>query len=523
MELSLNSIAASIVLVTVVTLAWTVLNWVWLRPKKLERYLRQQGLSGKPYRLLYGDLKEASMMLETAKSRSFNVSDDITPRLVPFLRKTVKDYGKNSFIWVGPIPRVTIMNPEKIKDIFSRLDDFHKPQGNPLAKYLATGLAVYEGKKWAKHRRIIQPAFHLDKLKLMLPEFYQVCNEMISKWEKLVSAEGSCELDVWPYLVNLTADVISKTAFGSNFEDGRKIFELLTELCGITQEILQSVYIPGWRFLPTKRNRRLKEIDDEIRALLMCIIKNREKEMKRSEAVKNDLLGLLMESNYREIEEHGNNKNGGMTMDEVIKECKLFYFAGQETTSVLLVWTLVLLSEHQDWQARGREEVFQVFGDKKPSFDELNHLKVVTMILYEVLRLYPPATTIGRDVDEEIKIADLSLPAGVEVSTPVILVHRDQELWGDDAAEFKPERFAEGVSKATKSQASFVPFGWGPRICIGQNFALMEAKMALALILQNFAFELSPSYVHAPDTVITVHPEHGAHLILKKLQTETVS
>ncbi|XP_044504508.1 cytochrome P450 72A397-like [Mangifera indica] len=277
------------------------------------------------------------------------------------------------------------------------------------------------------------------------------------------------------------------------------------------------------RFLPTKRNRRLKEIDDEIRALLMCIIKNREKEMKRSEAVKNDLLGLLMESSYREIEEHGNNKNGGMTMDEVIKECKLFYFAGLVTTSVLLVWTLVLLSEHQDWQARAREEVFQVFGDKKPSFDELNHLKVVTMILYEVLRLYPPATTLGRAVGEEIKIADLSLPAGVEVSTPVILVHRDQELWGDDAAEFKPERFAEGVSKAAKSQASFVPFGWGPRKCIGQNFALMQAKMALALILQNFAFELSPSYVHAPNTVITVHPEHGAHLILKKLQTETVS
>ncbi|KAJ0046911.1 hypothetical protein Pint_04878 [Pistacia integerrima] len=441
MELSLNSITASIVLVTVVTLAWRVLNWVWLRPKKLERYLRQQGLSGKPYRLLYGDMKEASMMLKQAKSRSFNVSDDITPRLVPFLRKM-----------------------------------------------------------------------------LMLPEFYQVCSEMISKWEKLVSVEGSCELDVWPYLVNLTGDVISKTAFGSNLEEGRKIFQLLTELGYISQDVLRSVYIPGWRFLPTKRNKRLKEMDVEIRALLMSIIKNREKEKKRGEATKNDLLGILMESNFRETEEHGNNKNVGMTIDEVIEECKLFYFAGQETTSVLLVWTLVLLSKHQDWQARAREEVFQVFRDKKPSYDELNHLKVVSMILYEVLRLYPPIVTLDRVVDEEIKLGDLSLPAGIELRTPIILVHHDQELWGDDAEEFKPERFSEGISKATKSQAvSFFPFGWGPRVCIGQNFALMEAKMALALILQNFAFELSSSYVHAPDMVITVHPEHGAHLILKKL------
>ncbi|XP_031280546.1 cytochrome P450 CYP72A219-like [Pistacia vera] len=517
MELSVISIAVSIVLVTVVTLAWRILNWVWLRPKKLERYLRQQGLSGKPYRLLYGDLKETRVMLKQAKSRSFNVSDDVKPRLVPFQHKVVKDYGKNSFTWIGPIPRVIIMNPDQLKEIFSRHNDFHKPKANPLLKYLASGLVDYEGDKWSKHRKLINPAFHLDKLKLMLPAFYKVCSEMISKWEKLVSEEGSCELDVWPSLANLTGDVISKTAFGSNFEEGRKIFELLTELADIMTEVLHSVYIPGLRFLPTKRNRRLKKIDAEIQALLVGIINNREKVRRAGEASKKDLLGILMESNFREIEEHGNNKKVGMTINDVIEECKLFYFAGQETTSVLLVWTMILLSKHQDWQARAREEVFQVFGDKKPSYDELNHLKVVSMILYEVLRLYPPVLGLDRAVHEEIKLGDLSLPAGVEVTTPIILVHHDQELWGDDAEEFNPERFSEGISKAAKSQVSFFPFGWGPRICIGQNFALLEAKMALALILQNFALELSPSYVHAPRSVITLHPEHGAHLILKKL------
>lgn len=132
----------------------------------------------------------------------------------------------------------------------------------------------------------------------------------------------------------------------------------------------------------------MKEMDVEIRALLMSIIKNREKERKRGEAAKNDLLGILIESNFREIEEHGNNKNVGMTIDDVIKECKLFYFAGQETTSVLLVWTLVLLSKHQDWQARARDEVFQVFGDKKPSYDELSHLKVVSVIIYHTKILF---------------------------------------------------------------------------------------------------------------------------------------
>ncbi|KAK9071511.1 hypothetical protein SSX86_010080 [Deinandra increscens subsp. villosa] len=505
--------------IVVVLCAWKMVNMVWLRPKKVEKILMNQGLNGNKYKLVSGDMKELYMMYQQSKSKRINIDDgeEVLSRVMAFFNHSLQKHGRSYFTWMGWTPRVTILDPDLIKDVFTRINDFKKIRNNnPVVRSIATGLLTYEGDKWVKHRKLINPTFYMEKLKNMVPAFHLSCSEMIGKWEKSVLSEGSCELDVWPHLQALTSDVISRTAFGSSYEEGIRIFELIREQSVHAMEALQSVYIPGSRFLPTKWNRRIKAIDKEVNQSIRRIIDNRLKEMKGGEGNYHDLLGTMLESNIKEVEQHQNTSHG-MTINEVIEECKLFYFAGQETTSSLLVWTLILLSRHQEWQSRAREEVLNVLGEKDIDMDGLNHLKVVNMIFYEVLRLYPPALFISRVVDKNITLGGISLPSGVQILLPIMLIHYDEQLWGHDAKKFNPERFSQGISKATKNQVIYFPFGSGPRICIGQNFALLEAKIALAMILQRFSFEFSPSYIHAPTQILTLQPQYGAHLILHKL------
>lgn len=496
---------------------WKALNLLWITPRKIERRLREQGFKGNSYKLLLGDALQFSKLLNEAMARPISLSDDTLPRVVPFVVQILQEHGNNSFGWLGTTPWLIVIDPDKIKEMLTRHEDFQKPN-RPFTKLLMVGLFGYEGEKWAKHRKIINPAFHLEKLKNVLPLTHASCQKMTESWEQLLSKDGFCELDVWPHLENLTCDVISRGAFGSSPEGGQKIFHLQKEYIDLLKELMQANYIPGLRFLPTKVNRRAKAISKEVEALLMGIIEKRKLELEAGGSNKADLLGILLESNLKEIHEQGNEKAKGLTTEEVVQECKLFYLAGAETTSSMLGWTLVLLSRHQDWQERARTEIMQVFGkEQNPSFDGLNQLKVVGMILNEALRLYAPAYILLRKVFRDVKLRDWLLPAGTELIIPLSILNQDCEIWGKDAKEFNPERFSQGVSKAMKKQGLFIPFSFGPRVCIGQNFALLEAKMALTMILQRFSLHLSPTYVHAPYSSLTIKPQHGVHLILCKV------
>ncbi|OVA04879.1 Cytochrome P450 [Macleaya cordata] len=218
---------------------------------------------------------------------------------------------------------------------------------------------------------------------------------------------------------------------------------------------------------------------------------------------------------------HEADESKRISIEDMIDECKTFYFAGHETTTSLLTWTCLLLAIHTDWQDKATREVIELLGQKNPTPDDINfisRLKTMNMIINESLRLYPPVLSIVRTVSREVRLGKLNLQANIELIISTIAIHHDPEIWGEDVHIFKPERFSEGVAKATNNNTvAFLPFGLGPRTCVGLNFAMTEAKIALAMILQRYHFTLSPTYVHSPTKRLTSCPQHGLQIMLHAL------
>ncbi|KAI3454178.1 hypothetical protein Pfo_010841 [Paulownia fortunei] len=483
---------------------------LWWKPKSLEKYFRGIGIEGSSYKLMNGDIEETKKLMAQARSKPMALNHAIVPRVNPIWHQMVQKYGKISLSWHERRPRLLVADAGLVRYILNdKNGHFRKPPTNPLVDLLTLGISTLEGDQWEKRRKLITPSFHHDKILGMVPTFLTSCCNLIESWKKkMADSQGKFELDIAPEMQMLSSDIIARAAFGTSFEEAKTIFELQKEQVVLVLEAFLALYFPGLRFLPTKKNRRRYDIDNKIKAMLKDMILSKERKIQTGKT-DDDLLSLLLQCQMQ--------TDNDMTIDDVMEECKLFYFAGQETTANWLTWTMIVLSMHPNWQDKAREEILQVFGKRTPDVKTINQLKIVPMVLQEVLRLYPPVTGLFRYTLESTQVGDMVIPAGVEIILPTMLLHHDPEYWGEDVEEFKPERFAQGVSKAGKDQMSFYPFGWGPRICLGQNFALIEAKLALTMILQHFSFELSPSYTHAPLTIITLQPQYGAPLVFHQI------
>ncbi|EFJ22986.1 hypothetical protein SELMODRAFT_416039 [Selaginella moellendorffii] len=513
-------------LLVVIAAAATALSWgakkvaefLW-RPVHLRRLLRMQGLEGPRPKFLVGNMDEITRMKETAFHQPMEIGDhNLLQRICPYYLEWSKLYGRTFVFWWGTEPRITVTRPDMIKEIlYTKAAHFGKSalQRKGGAVLLGNGLIMANGSDWAHRRAIVCRAFKMDKIKEMVPSMLESTKNLIRRWDAHLELNGGapCEVDAYRDLAVVTADIIATTAFGSSYSDGIKLFHTLTSIQKLFVQSNKYLWLPGSRLLPTRTNRKIRKLQREMQALLQDLIKAR----LSSPSLGTDLLALMLSA----VEEDPGNKVQSskfkFTIQQLIEECQTFFFVGHETTLMLVTWAMMLLCLHPEWQDLARKEARQVLqeSNRVVNADTLAKLKTVGMIINETLRLYPPAPNLVRAALQDTCVGDLYVPKGTTFWIPILALHQDKHLWGEDAHEFRPQRFSQGVSRACKTY-DFLPFSSGPRICVGQSFAIMEAKLILAMILQHYHLGLSPRYKHSPVSSVTLKPGLGMQLMIKR-------
>jgi cytochrome P450 len=359
---------------------------------------------------------------------------------------------------------------------------------NPLI--LGKGLLSSEGDFWLKQRRLIQPVFIRSRIVSYAAAMVTATERAIAEWKPGESR------DIMKEMMRITLEIAAKTLFGA--EVGREAHAVAEAM-----EIMQNNFIerfnslvplPLW--IPTPGNLRMKRVVRHLDEILFGFIRQR-----RAENVdKGDLLSLLL---------HARDEDDGsrMTDQQVRDEAMTLFLAGHETTALTLSWAWYLMAQHPEAEQKLGVELETVLGGRTPTVEDWPRLKFTEMIALESMRLYPPAYVIGREALVDCAIGGYAVPRGTTLLLPQWVVQRDPRFY-DEPEKFRPERWGEERVK-TMPKFAYFPFGGGPRVCIGQQFAMMEMVMILATIAQKFRFRLQPGASVTPVPTFTLRPVPG--------------
>ena len=403
-----------------------------------------------------------------------------------------------------PLQLYFVSAPSAIEEILvKKADAFRKDRVSKLlSRVVGNGLLVNEGESWKRQRRLVQPAFHHQQLQSYATLMVGAIERARDGWR------GGETRDVHADMMGVTLDIVAETLFGADLSadagDIGHIIGDLMEQFGRVLGLSARFQPPMW--VPTPANRRLRKTSRRIDTLIQGIIDAR----KRSQETRDDLLSLLI----RARDEAG----GQMTDAQVRDEAVILFLAGHETTALALTYALYLLATHPEAQVRLADEIERVLGGRSPGLGDLDKLAVTETVVLESMRLYPPAWGIGRQAHEPVEIGGYAFPKGAEFVMSPWVVHRDARNF-EDAAAFKPERW-DGDLQRRLPRFAYFPFGGGPRVCIGNRFAMMEAKLVLASAVQRFRFEPTPETEVRLFPSVTLRPRGGVRLRIVDRRTQ---
>ncbi|HEX8422351.1 MAG TPA: cytochrome P450 [Pyrinomonadaceae bacterium] len=366
---------------------------------------------------------------------------------------------------------------------------------------VGNGLLISEGEFWRRQRRLAQPAFHRQRINAFGETMTNSAAAMLARWQAYT---GSGEpFNVVAEMMRLTLQIVGHTIFGTDLSADTDHIARSLDIARAhaIRRMWQPIKLPVT--FPTRANRVFLRAIRESEQVIYRMIEAR----RRGEVATDDLLSLLMRARDEETGE-------AMSDEQLRAEAATILTAGHETTALALSWAWYLLSLHPEVEAKLHAELEAVLlGRATPAVADLPRLTYTRMVVEEALRLYPPAWVIGRTAIHDDEIGGYRIKAGSEIIMCLYVTHRHPEFW-DEPDKFDPERFSpERV--AARPRYAYFPFGGGPRQCIGNNFALMEAQLVLATVATRYRLRLTPGQRVEPEASITLHPRHGIRMTLE--------
>ena len=422
-----------------------------------------------------------------------------------FLRAMPAKYGDVVRVALGPMEVTLVSHPDLVEDILVTRNKLWQKDSfmQNLRPLLGEGLLSSEGDFWRRQRRLAQPAFHRDRIAAYAGIMVEYTTRLAATWR-----DGQVR-DIHKDMMRLTLEIVAKTLFGADVGDhAEEVGEALECILTVFSDPLQ-MFIPFYKQLPLPSRRRFDRAVKKLDAIIYAVIEHRRKSG-AAESV--DLLSMLL---------HAQDEDGSRMSDKQLRdECMTLFLAGHETTALALSWTWLLLSQHPEVDAKLARELHAVLGDRPATLADVPKLQYASHVVAESLRMYPPAWSMGREAKEDVVVGGYRIPRGSQVWFAPWPIQRDAR-WFPRPDEFRPERWEGDFAKSLHKYAYF-PFGGGPRFCIGQAFAQMEAVLLLATLARAFRAEVLPKPAAIPQPSVTLRPKNGLRVRLHRRTEEAL-
>ncbi len=418
-----------------------------------------------------------------------------------FITEIGRTYGDMAYFRMGPIRLYVLNHPQLIRDLLvTKNKSFRRPPWaiDGLRKIDGNGLVLSEGEFWRRQRRLVQPAFSTKRFDGYAQTTVEYTRRMLDRWS------GGATLDVADEMTRLTLAIIAKTLFDVELADRAadlgEAVRVISET--VVREAGNPLQWPDWLPLPSKRRLRwaIRILDD----MIWDVIRRR----RASREDHGDLLSMLLLA----VDEEGDGS--GMTDLQARDEAMTLFNAGHDSTAAALAWTWYLVAQHPSVEDRLVEEVDAVLAGRAPGFADVPRLPYAEMVVKESLRLYPPTwALLPREAIEKVELGGYEIARGSWVYAFPWMTHRDPRFF-EDPEKFDPERFAPGRCDKIP-QYAYIPFGGGPRVCIGNAFATMEMVLIMACVLQKFRLRLAAGQADVePEPLIAIRPKGGLRVSL---------